>query len=152
MSKIQFTQERPDSPEAQTLIRELDRHLTARYPIEARHGLSVARLVEDEEAFFILRYAGLPVGCGGVMCFGKEYVELKRMYVRPSYRGMGLGRALVKHLKTYAQTQGIHIVRLETGIHQESAIQLYKRMGYRKIPPFGVYQAGPLNLIYEKSI
>jgi putative acetyltransferase len=152
MKTITITRERPDTADAQMLINELERHLAGLYPIQSRHGLSVARLLEERVAFFVLRYADDPAGCGGVQCFGKEYAELKRMYVRPDYRRKGLGDQIVKHLEAYAQAQGIGIIRLETGIYQEAAIRLYERMGYQKIPPFGDYEDGPHNLFYEKAI
>ncbi len=97
-------------------------------------------------------YDDLPVGCSGIKFFEKEYAELKRMYVRPNYQGMGLGKKMLKHLETHAQSQGTLILRLETGIHQKAAILLYEQLGYHKIPPFGDYEEGPFNLFYEKSI
>lgn len=152
MHAIIITQERPDTLDARTLIEELEDHLASLYPIEARYGLSVARLLEENVAFFILRYDDLPVGCGGVKCFGKAYAELKRMYVRPSYQGIGLGKKILARLEAYASSQRISTMCLETGIYQESAIQLYERMGYQTRVPFGDYQAGPYNLFYQKSI
>ena len=41
-------------------------------------------------------------------------------------------------------------MRLETGIHQRAAIELYERAGFRRIPPFGDYQEDPLSRCYEK--
>ena len=149
---ITITQERPDVPQAQELIEELENHLASLYPIEARYGLSVARLLADKVAFFVLRYDDLPIGCGGVKCFGKTYAELKRMYVSPSHQGVGLGKKILARLEAYASSQGISIMRLETGIYQVSAIRLYERMGYQKRAPFGDYEAGPYNLFYQKSI
>lgn len=152
MNAIRITQKQPDTLEARALIEELEHHLASLYPIEARYGLSIQRLLKDKVAFFVLRYDELPVGCGGVKCFGKTYAELKRMYVRPSYQGIGLGKKIVAHLETHAFSKGISIIRLETGIHQESAIRLYEGMGYQKRAPFGNYEDGPFNLFYEKSI
>ena len=152
MSSIRITNERPDTLEVRELIEELDHHLTSLYPIEVRYGLSISRLLEEKVAFFVLHYDDLPVGCGGIQCIGKDYAELKRMYVRPSYQRMGLGKKIVAHLEAYAQNQRIPIIRLETGIYQESAIRLYEQMGYQKIASFGDYQDGPFNLFFEKSI
>ena len=152
MKSITITQQRPDTPEAQALIEELETYLASLYPIEARYGLSVARLLEEQVAFFVLRVDHLPAGCGGVKFYGKAYAELKRMYVRPGYQGQGLGQMILAHLEEHARSLGIQIMRLETGIYQEAAIRLYERMGYRKRRPFGDYRAGPLNLFFEKSL
>jgi GNAT superfamily N-acetyltransferase len=152
MNAINITQERPDSREARVLIEELETYLAALYPVEARYGLSVARLLEEQVAFFVMRVDGLPTGCGGVKFYGKAYAELKRMYVRPDYQGQGLGQMILAHLEDHARSLGIPIMRLETGIYQEAAIRLYERMGYRQRPSFGDYRAGDLNLFYEKAL
>ena len=152
MKSITITQQRPDTPEAQALIEELETYLASLYPIEARYGLSVARLLEEQVAFFVLRVDHLPAGCGGVKFYGKAYAELKRMYVRPGYQGQGLGQMILAHLEEHARSLGIPIMRLETGIYQESAIRLYERMGYHQRPSFADYRAGPLNLFYEKPL
>ena len=87
-----ITPERPDSADAVMLIRELDGHLNPLYPTESRHGYSVEKLIAQGVAFFILRADAVPAGCGGIQLFGTEYGELKRMYVRPQFRGLGFGR------------------------------------------------------------
>jgi ribosomal protein S18 acetylase RimI-like enzyme len=144
--------ERPDSPDAQRLISELQSHLESFYPPESRHGFSVDRLIEEGVAFFVLRVDGAPAGCGGIKLFGVDFGELKRMYVRPEFRGRGYGELLVDHLAEHARANGVAVLRLETGIHQKAAIRLYERLGFRRIPPFGPYRPDPLSLCYEKSL
>lgn len=144
--------ERPDAPDARALIAELDALLMPLYPSESRHGFSVEKLLADKVAFFVIRWEGVPAGCGGVKLFGSEYGEIKRMYVRPSFRGRGLARLMLKHLEDHARGQGVGLLRLETGIHQREAITLYKSMGFEKIPPFGEYKPDPLSLCFEKRL
>jgi GNAT superfamily N-acetyltransferase len=152
MSTVQITQERPDRPEATALVLELEDHLAPQYPVESRHGLSIERLINEGVAFFVVWVDGAAAGCGGVKLFGSEYGELKRMYVRPAFRGQGLAQQLLAHLATYAQAQGVTLLRLETGIYQTDAIRLYERAGYQPIGPFGAYQPDPLSLFYEKHL
>ena len=152
LKSITITQERPDSPDALALVEQLDAYFATLYPVEARYGLSVTRLLEEQVAFFVLRVDGLPAGCGGVKYYGKAYAELKRMYVRPGYQGQGLGQMILAHLEDHARSLGIQIMCLETGVFQEAAIRLYEHMGYRERRPFGNYRAGPLNLFYDKSL
>jgi GNAT superfamily N-acetyltransferase len=149
---VTITLERADTADAVTLITELEGHLAPNYPIESRHGLSVERLIAEAVAFFLIRSDGTPAGCGGIKLFGAEYGELKRMYVRPQFRGAGLGKLLINHLAAYACRQGVALLRLETGIYQQEAIGLYERMGFQRIPPFGAYKPDPLSLFYEKPI
>lgn len=152
MDQITITPEDPGSPDALFLIAELDAHLKALYPSESRHGFSVERLVADGVPFFLLRVDGAPAGCGAVKLFRSEYAEIKRMYMRPQFRGTGLARRLLEHLIGFAASQGAELVRLETGIHQPAAIALYERAGFRRIAPFGEYREDPLCRYYERAI
>jgi putative acetyltransferase len=147
-----ITRERPDSPDAVALIAELEAHLEPLYPAESRHGFSVEKLLAQAVAFFVLRRDGTPAGCGGIKLCGTAYGELKRMYVRPRFRGLGFGKLLLDHLADHARAQGVDLLRLETGIHQTAAISLYEGEGFQRIPPFGDYVEDPLSLFYEKRI
>jgi ribosomal protein S18 acetylase RimI-like enzyme len=144
------TPEHPASPDATALIAELDAHLQPLYPRESQHGFSVQKLITDAVAFFVIRDDGVAAGCGGIKLFGAEYGEVKRMYVRPAFRGRGLGRLMLDHLTDYARSRGVAIVRLETGIHQHAAIRLYEAYGFRRIPPFPPYTDDPVSRCYER--
>lgn len=150
--KTVITAERPDTADARLLISELEAHLEPLYPKTSRHGYSVEKLMEQGVTFFVTRHNGVLAGCGGIELFGLEYGEIKRMYVRPQFRGLGLAKSMLDHLAAYAQEQGVHLLRLETGIHQKAAIALYEGMGFQRIPPFGTYKEDPLSRFYEKRI
>jgi GNAT superfamily N-acetyltransferase len=147
-----ITPERPDSPDAVVLINELEAQLDPLYPRASRHGYSVEKLIAQGVAFFVLRDNDTPAGCGGIQLFGTEYGELKRMYVRPQFRGSGFGKRLLDHLADYAKAQAVGLLRLETGIHQTAAIRLYEGVGFQRIPPFGDYKPDPNSVFYEKPI
>lgn len=149
---FRIEQERPNSADAITLIRELEGVLGPLYPDESRHGYSVEKLLAQGVHFFIGRVQGQAAACGGVQFYGAAYGELKRMYVRPGFRGLGLGRAILVHLEDFTRTHAIPLLRLETGIHQKEAISLYEKFGFYEIPPFGEYNADPLSLFFEKEI
>jgi ribosomal protein S18 acetylase RimI-like enzyme len=147
-----ITAEQPDSPDARVLIGELDAHLEPLYPTKSRHGYSVEKLIAEGVAFFLIRDDGVPAGCGGIKLVGREYGELKRMYVRPQFRGAGLAKLMLDHLSDHAARHGVALLRLETGIHQQAAIALYERAGFKRIPPFGGYREDPLSRCYEKRL
>jgi putative acetyltransferase len=146
---VVIAEERPDSPDAVALIGELDAHLGALYAVESRHGFSVEKLLRDGVTFFVARDDGRPAGCGGLLLVGREYAEIKRMYVRPAFRGRRIGRLMLDHLVEHARQHGLTVIRLETGIHQREAIALYEARGFRKITPFGPYRDDPVSLCYE---
>ena len=106
--------EAPDTADAAALIAELDAYLIPLYPIEDHYGYSIEKLLEEEVAFFVIRHDGLAAGCGGVKLFGTAYGEIKRMYVRPPFRGLGLGRRMLENLTTYALHHAVDELRLET--------------------------------------
>ena len=150
---ITIVEERPDSADAVQLVTELDAQLNSQpYPQESRHAFSVDKLVREGVAFFVTRYAGEPAGCGGLKLFGTEYGEVKRMYVRPAYRGLGLGKEMLSHLAAHARERQVGLLRLETGIYQTEAIGLYERYGFQRRPPFGEYREDPMSVYYEKAI
>lgn len=149
---IEISLERPDSDDAKTLIAELEAYLIPLSPPESRHGYSIEKLIKEDVPFFIIRANGTPVGCGGVKLFGTDYGEIKRMYVRPQFRGLGLAKLMLDHLAHYARSQGVAVLRLETGIAQQAAIAFYERSGFHSIPPFGEYKPDPLSRFYEKQI
>lgn len=149
---VVIAEERPDSPDAVALIGELDDHLGALYAVQSRHGFSVEKLLRDGVKFFVARDGGRPAGCGGVLLVGREYAEVKRMYVRPAFRGRRIGRLMLDHLVEHARQHGLTVIRLETGIHQREAIALYEARGFRKIPPFGPYRDDPVSLCYELQL
>jgi ribosomal protein S18 acetylase RimI-like enzyme len=146
---IVVAREAPDSPDATELVTELESHLAQRYPAESRHGYSVARLLEEQVAFFVARVDGAAAACGGIQLVGAEYGEVKRMWVRPQFRRLGLGRAVLERLAEHALSHGLDVLRLETGVDQTAAIALYEGFGFRRIRPFPPYRDDPLSLCFE---
>jgi len=142
-----------DSPEAVELIGELDEHLMGHpYPPQSRHAFSVEKLLREQVVFFVTWYDGKLAGCGGIKMFGTEYGEVKRMFVRPEFRGKGLGKLMLEHLTLYAVRQGVNVVRLETGIYEVEAIGLYERCGFQRRAPFGEYVEDPMSVYFEKQV
>lgn len=144
--------QRPDTSEAIQLIDELEAYLSPMYPQESRHGYSVEKLIKQGVAFFVTHHENAVAGCGGVQLFGTEYAEVKRMYVRPAFRGLGLAKLMLDHLAAHALQNGVRVLRLETGIHQHEAIGLYESYGFQRRSPFGEYVDDPNSIYYEKLI
>ena len=150
---IVITEVAPDAGDAVMLIGELDEHLMAHpYPPQSRHAFSVEKLLREGVVFFVTYYEGQLAGCGGIKMFGAEYGEVKRMFVRPVFRGKGLGKAMLNHLAEYARGKDVELLRLETGIYEVEAIGLYEGFGFQRRTPFGEYVEDPNSVYLEKKI
>jgi GNAT superfamily N-acetyltransferase len=150
---VTIMEERPDSADALQLIAELQTQLNSlSYPPESRHGFSVEKLLREGVAFFVTRRDDVPAGCGAIKLFGTEYGEIKRMYVRPRFRGLGLGKLMLTRLANYVLERQVSLLRLETGIYQTEAIRLYERFGFQRRGPFGEYENDPLSIYFEKQL
>jgi len=80
---------------------------------------------------------GSPAGCVGLHEWDGPAAEMKRLYVRPAFRGHGLGRTLTEAALSEARALGYRSVRLDTiPSLMQSAIALYRELGFREIPPY----------------
>ena len=97
---------------------------------------------------------GTPMGCGAFRDLHDDQptVEIKRMYVRPQYRGRRIGRRILRDLEARARERGAVRTRLETGILQPEAVRLYEGAGYRRIPNFGDYTDDEGSLCFERTL
>ncbi len=102
-------------------------------------------------AFLVLEHEGRVVGTGGILAAAAAIAELKRLWVLSSYRGQGLGRRLLEGLLVFASAHDYRRVRLEiaTPDLQTAALGLYRRCGFRPIPP---YREGPCELAMERTL
>jgi putative acetyltransferase len=124
------------------LVGELEDVLSAEYPPEQRHGLSLDAIFQPHVRFFVATLDGAPVGCGGVALFD-DFAEVKRMYVRPEARGLGVARAILERIEAETRAASLTALRLETGDKQLDALRLYRRYGFTDCEPFGDYAAMP---------
>ncbi len=143
--------ESPESAEAAALIGELNAELLALYHPDECHHLTVAQLAQPNTFFCVARDAGVAVGCGALRRMD-GYAEVKRMYVRPSFRGQGIARVILLYLEDEGARQSVGILRLETGEQSHAAIRLYEGAGYVRIPAFGEYTENGVSVCYEKHL
>jgi putative acetyltransferase len=145
--------EPPGQPEVIALIDELDAYQKPLYPAESHHGIDLDALSQPNVVFAVARTAGgEAVGCAAFVAQEDGWAELKRMFVRPSHRGSGMGRALIAFLEAEAMSRSIAVMRLETGPLQPEALRAYERAGYVRRGPFGGYGPDPNSVFMQKRL
>ena len=81
----------------------------------------------------------IPVACASFKKFNDECAEVKRVFVKEEYRGMGISKELMEMLEKQAKERGFRYFILESGELLVSAMALYRKIGYRVIPNYGQY-------------
>jgi DNA-binding MarR family transcriptional regulator/GNAT superfamily N-acetyltransferase len=130
----------PEEPAAVYCIGEYYAELARRFDEGWDDAISIAATPEQLRLpaglFAVATLHGSPVGCGALKLHGRRPAELKRMWVAPAARGLGLGRRLLAELERLATDHGVRVLRLETNRNLTEAIALYRSAGYREVPPF----------------
>jgi ribosomal protein S18 acetylase RimI-like enzyme len=89
----------------------------------------------------LTEYDGQIAGCVALHKLGSGICEMKRLYLRPQFRGKGLGRALAERIIAEAREIGYRHMRLDTvGPVMKDAVAMYRKMGFKEIAP---YRANP---------
>jgi GNAT superfamily N-acetyltransferase len=129
-----------ESAVAQDLVSGFEADIASRYPGWTPTGVGPSATAQDfqpPEGNFLVAYAyGQPAGCAGLKRLTEDTVEVKRVYVRPEARGLGVARALLEGAERVARDAGYTVVRLDTGRNQPEALKLFRTSGYEPIPDY----------------
>ena len=130
----------PAGTEAQACIAAYLGELDARFPGGFDPARSVSadprELVPPAGVFLLARLDGDAVGCGGLKRVKHGVGEIKRMWVAPEARGLGIAQRLLEALEQQAVALGLHEVQLDTNRTLVEARALYQRNGYREVPAY----------------
>lgn len=142
-----------ENPDFVALCRKLDIFLGSIVGVEKQKEQYDQYNQRDSIHDVIVIYHGkTPVGCGAYKLYDGETVELKRIFVEESARGLGLSRELVRRLEADARIAGFRYAVLETGYKLENAVNLYKKMGYKPIPNYGPYEGMEESLCLSRKL
>jgi len=127
-------------PEARVCLGRYFDEIAARFPEGFDRETDGAAYLDDFEppagVFLVAHILGEPAGCGALRTFSPGVAEIKRMWVSPQVRGMGVGRKLLVALEQAARERRLLTVRLDTHSSLAEALRLYRSAGYREIPRF----------------
>jgi DNA-binding MarR family transcriptional regulator/GNAT superfamily N-acetyltransferase len=115
---------------------ELDARFDAGFDPEQSISASAEELTEPAGLLLVAWLHGEPVGCGALKLHKRAPAELKRMWVAPAARGLGLGRRILQELEAHARARGAARVRLETNGTLTEATSLYRSAGYAEVEAF----------------
>ncbi|KAF7786856.1 putative acetyltransferase [Pseudoalteromonas rubra] len=148
----------PHHPEVSQLLRDIDELMNTLYPPSSNQLIPAEELAASDVYFVGARTESALMGCGALVPKTDEtdsltpYAELKRVYVQPPYRGLGVSRHIMQTLIDYARQVGFSVLRLETGIRQIEAIGLYTSLGFVQREAFGSYEPDPLSVYMELTL
>lgn len=139
-SQITIAPEPAGSKAAQWCLRRYFAVLDARFeggfnPASAKPA-DPQDLTPPSGVFLIARALEKPVGCGALKSGGPGIGEIKRLWVARSARGLGIGQRILDALESQARDFGLKLLRLDTNRSLTEAQALYRKNGYREVPPF----------------
>ena len=143
-----------DDPVISALLHAQQAEMAAYYGGEGGSGAPPRgdEFLPPAGVFLAARRDGEIIGCGGLCRLDDGVAELRRMYVAPAARGLGVGRRLLAALEEQALALGYASIRLETGFRQGEAIGLYESAGFRRGDCWGPYLTDPKSVCYEKTL
>ncbi|MFH0298249.1 helix-turn-helix domain-containing GNAT family N-acetyltransferase [Bradyrhizobium sp. 31Argb] len=138
--RIMLEEMDPRSDDARYCLDEYYAELARRF--EKGFDVSLSRdpeamdMIRPRGAFLVAMSDGLPIGCVGLKGGGGEIAEIKRLWVAPSARGLGLARRLMEAAEDIARELSIKVLRLDTNSALPEAQQLYRNSGWSEIERF----------------
>jgi DNA-binding MarR family transcriptional regulator len=137
---VEFVVEPPTTEAARFCLEAYFAELDARFDLgfdpERSISADTDELVEPRGLLLVARLRSEPMGCGALKLHGSEPAEIKRMWVAPSARGLGLGRRILMELERHARAHGASVAHLETNRALNEAIALYRFAGYVEVARF----------------
>ncbi len=137
--RIDIAEADPRAPEARACLEnyyaELARRFAQGFDVNLSRDPDATQMQPPVGSFLIGRSDGMPIGCIGLKG-GADYGEIKRLWVAPHARGLGLAKRLMEEAETRARALGMTLLRLDTNSALPEASALYDRLGWKRIERF----------------
>lgn len=138
MHHIIVQKEDPNTQDAKMLMNLLSDTLESITGDSGRNSFDVSDVCVPRSLFVIARNRdGNPIGCGAIRPIDLHTAELKRMYAKSKY--IGVGTAILSYLEKQAQSLGYSAIWLETRFVNNEAVSFYEKKGYHRIAKYGKY-------------
>jgi len=131
------------------LCQQLDNNLNGVIGEQKQENYNQYNQLHDIHDVWIAYSDSTPVGCAAFKQYENDIAEVKRVFVKPEYRGKGISKVLMKALEEKALESGYNKLILETGKHLKEAIGLYQKSGYITIGNYGQYKDFPDSICME---
>lgn len=155
---ISFGIEDPHAADSEALHAEMSAFIDATYPEDAENGIVPTTTAElaTQGYLVIARVDGTPAGSGALMAHAAvdnlPVFEVKRMMVRPQFRGWGIAKGVLEKLEHEARDHGAQKLVLMCGPRQPEALRLYETCGYSRRSAYGKHNEHPLSIFFEKHL
>ncbi|MFQ6547173.1 GNAT family N-acetyltransferase [Aestuariibius sp. 2305UL40-4] len=138
----------PRSPRARALLEQSHALMNSLFPKGACHYLDLDALAQPHITLWLTEDAH---ACGALARMN-GYGEIKSLFTAPAARGKGHADRLLTNIIDTATTEGLPLLRLETGTGLDAAHRLYTRHGFTPCDPFGPYTDSPYSIFMEKPL
>jgi GNAT superfamily N-acetyltransferase len=115
---------------------ELNHRFAGGFRVELSCDPDAGSMLPPHGAFLVAYLDGVALGCGALKGTDKGYGEIKRVWIAPAARGLGLARMFMQALEDQARDLGIGTLRLDTNSALHEAVSLYRNSGWTKIDRF----------------
>nr|MEC9418599.1 GNAT family N-acetyltransferase [Pseudomonadota bacterium] len=144
--------ETPLSADMGEMIAELNDLLLTLSPPEACYHMTAEEMSGEATTVFVARIDGKAAACGALHRHADGIAEVKRMYTRPAYQGLGLGSRILDQIIELATREGISMLVLETGDKHPAAWRIYERAGFSRCGPVLDYPDSPYSIFYSRPL
>jgi putative acetyltransferase len=157
-SSVTLAEEDPRAADSIALFEEMSVFVLATYPEDEENGIVPTSTDELAEhgVLVIARVDGEAAGSGALMTHDPvdsfTALEVKRMLVRPAFRGLGISRRVLERLEHIARQRDAQKLVLMCGPRQPEALRLYETSGYVRRSAYGKHHDHPLSIFFEKRL